>query len=242
MLAKSYKYKISIILTTYQSFSSLAHSLSNVLLQNFFQRDYEVIAISHGVPDGNKGYLFNLIPNNKTIFVPINPEMPYQPCYVRNQGINVAEGKLVLFLHDNVDLIGRNWLHQLWRDSKFGKRAVTTRKIVYRYSSDGTVERDYDIQNFYAQQDAVPLTFLRKVGGFDEIYDGDYGCDDIDLMRRCMLEGCEFYDSDLVSVKHNLRNMFPEQKPVANGLRNRRILDERELVWNTEAETISHQN
>ena len=224
----NYKFKISIILTTYQSMSSLYHSLSNVLLQNFPQKYYEVIAISHGVSDATAGHLFNLVQNSKRLYCERLEDMPYQPNFVRNQGINVAEGKLVLFLHDNVDLIGRDWLGQLWRASKWGKHAVMTRKIVYKYRPDGTSSREDDISGFYAQQDAIPLKYLKEVGGFDEIYDGDCGCDDVDLQKRCELIGCEFQPAyDLLSIKHNLRDMYPEQKTVASGARNRQILSDR---------------
>jgi hypothetical protein len=192
------------------------------------QKDYEIIAISHGVPDGTAGHLFNLVQNKKILFVPRREDMPYQPCFVRNQGINIAEGKLVLFLHDNVDLIGAGWLRRIWRASNWGKNAVMTRKIVYRYTKNGTIARDDDIAGFYAQQDAVPNKYLKIVGGFDEIYDGDNGCDDIDLKKRCEKEGCEFIlEQDLLSIKHNLRDMYPEQKTVSNGARNRQILTDR---------------
>lgn len=224
MQKESWKYKISIILCTYQSMSSLYHSLNNILLQKMSQKDYEVIAISHGVKDATAGHLFNLIPNKKRIFVPINPDIPYQPNHVRNHGISVAEGKLVLFLHDNVDLIGRNWLQILWRKSKWGKNAVYTHKLLYKYNKDGTIERDDDQFGFFAHQDAVPLKFLKQVGGFDEAYDGDSGMDDIDLRYRCQQEGCEFVGTrDLLSIKHNLRDMYPEQRTVSNGTRNRDI-------------------
>lgn len=226
----NYPYKFSIILTTYQSFSSIAHSLSNILLQDFPKDDYEIIAISHGVPDGVRGHLFSIIKkeNLKTINVDRNPEIPYQPNFVRNKGIQVARGKLVLFLHDNVDLIGSDWLSRMWKQSNEGERAVMTRKMVYRYNKDGTVGRTDDVAGFYAQQDCIPLKYLKMVNGFDEIYDGDNGCDDIDLMKRCQQLGCEFHlDSNLMSVKHNLRDMYPEQKTVSNGARNRQILTER---------------
>lgn len=226
----NYPYKFTIILTTYQSFSSIAHSLNNVLLQNFPQDDYEIIAISHGVPDAVSGYLFNTIKqeNLKTINVDRNPEMPYAPCIVRNKGIQKSEGKLVLFLHDNVDLIGSDWLSRMWQQSNEGERAVMTRKIVYRYNKDGTYRQSNDISGFYAQQDSIPLKYLKMVNGFDEIYDGDNGYDDIDLMKRCQQHGCEFHlDSNLMSVKHNLRDMYPEQKTISNGARNRQILLDR---------------
>lgn len=229
MQRKSWKYKISIILCTYQSMSSLYHSLNNVLLQNMPQKDYEVIAISHGVEDGTAGHLFNLFQNHKRIFVP-NEEHNYEPNKVRNQGINVAEGKLVLFLHDNTDLIGNNWLRQIWRKSEWGKHAVYTRKIVYRYQSDGTIGRMDEIFGFYAQQDVVPLKYLKQVGGFDENYDGDMGMDDVDLMNRCELAGCKFVSLDLLSIKHNLRDMYPKQKTVSDGSRNREIFKEKGFV------------
>lgn len=230
MPRKNYKFKISIILCTYQSMSSLYHSLSNVLLQNFPQKYYEVIAISHGVPDGTDGYLFNCVQNKKRIFVPVDPDIPYQPNYVRNQGIAQAEGKLVLFLHDNVDLIGNDWLKRLWKSSNMGKNAVYTHKIVYKYQQkDGTIGRTDEIFGFYAQQDAIPLKFLKQVEGFDERYDGDSGMDDVDLMKRCEQKGgCYFYgDRDLMSIKHNLRDLFPEQKTVSNGERNRQIFSDK---------------
>jgi glycosyltransferase involved in cell wall biosynthesis len=220
----NYKYRISIILTTYQSHASLSHSINNILLQNFNPKYYEIICISHGVPDALSGHIFNLVSNCKRIFVE-KTEKSYEPCRVRNQGIAQAEGKLVLFMHDNVDLIGADWLKRLWQYSINGSRAVMTRKLAIRYNSDGSVGRIDDVAGFYAHQDAIPLEYLREVGGFDEEYDGDAGMDDVDLMKRCQLQGCSFHMSDLTSIKHNLRDLYPKQVTAGNwdGNRNRGI-------------------
>lgn len=226
-----YKFKISIVLPTYQSLSSLAHSLSNVLLQDFPEDDYEVILVSHGVDKVLDIFNWPIVKvkHLKTVFVERSPQNPTNsPCVVYNRGIERAEGKLVFLMHDNVDLIGKDYLKKLWEFSNEGERAVMTTKMVYRYNKDGTFGLNKLFSGFYGQNDAIPLKFLEKVKGYDEVYDGDAGYMDIDLMMRCKKEGCEFFGApkDFISVKHNIKDLFT--LPVhRGGARNLKILRDR---------------
>ena len=195
MPEESYKYKISIILATYHSFYGIATSVSNILLQQFPQDDYEIIVIGHGVHIDKDTSPLNYVKNVKVLFVERRKRKPYEACRVRNHGIEAAEGKLVFFMHDNVNLIGNDYLDRLWGLSENGEKAVRTTKKVYFYNKDGTINIAESTQTygFYAHQDAVPLKYLKEVNGFDEIYDGDHGYDDLYLMHRCIKDSvCSF--------------------------------------------------
>lgn len=231
MPESNYNYKISIILATYHSFYSIATSVSSILLQDFPQQDYEIIVIGHGITIDKDTSPLNFVKNVKVFFVERRKRKPYEACKVRNVGINNAEGKLVFFMHDNVNLIGNDYLKRLWQLSDEGEYGVRTTKRVYFYNKDGTIndKESTEAYGFYAHQDAVPLEYLKLVGGFDEIYDGDHGYDDIDLLRRCQAEGCIFVGNqfNLYSVKHNLLNMYRKGSRKTknnNGERNKSIL------------------
>lgn len=232
MPKENYKYKISIIIASYQSFASIAPSVSSILLQKFPQEDYEIIVIGHGIEINRDTAPLNYIKNVKVIYVERRKRKPYEACRVRNQGIKIAEGKLVFFMHDNVNLIGNDYLDRLWGASNSGKNGVKTTKKVYVYNKDGTInyEKSTEVYGFFAHQDAVPLYYLQQVNGFDEIYDGDHGYDDIDLLRRCEEAGCEFTGNrfNLYSVKHNLASKYRKGMRVSgknnSGERNRSIL------------------
>ena len=208
--------KLSILLCTYQNEHAVIPSLFELSKQNLPRSQYEIILVGDGVDLLECARRNNI---EKYIYVD-NPNNLYHPNRVRNEGIKQCEGKLVFLLHDNIfDLQGTDYLQKLWRLSEKGTKAVYTANCVKTFAFDEnhkiilTNTMAANPTGFYAHQDAVPLHYLRKVMGFDEMFDGDKGYDDKDLEKRLIQIGCEFVDGgELTSVKYNMREIWRAQE------------------------------
>lgn len=219
--------KISIIIASYQEPESIRTSIKSVLGQKFSRDDYELILVAHGWK-WNEGTVsrakparFKDFPLTLLADVPKDDKNSYAACKVRNAGLAKCTGKLVFLMHDNVALHTDTYLRRLWIDSEQGRRAVSTAKRVETTAKDGGIVATIEVAGFYAHQDAIPLDYFRKVGGFDESYDGDQGYDDKDLECKLYQAGCVInHDGNLFSVKTNRRAMFPDQYHSDSGNRN----------------------
>lgn len=200
--------KISVVLPTYRGKNVLRSPLNSLLSQDFPWDDWELIIINNGKETDFTHKEVDMLAD-KFEYIPYSN---YDECKVYNRGFDMCEGKLVIIMHDSSWLDGKDFLTRLWRISEEGRRMVGVRHILFDEFRPGV--KVHDSVGFYGHNDAVPLEWLRKVGGFNEEFDGAISYKDIDLFLRLKQAGCPYIITpDLVSYKITK----PSTKPSEGG-------------------------
>lgn len=147
-----------------------------------------------------------------------------------NRMLNRAQGELIVSVQDFIefepDYLQKFWdAYQEYPDTFFtapvGKKHDGGVKWDWRSFKDGEVDWD----QWEIDSGAVPLSALKKIGGFDEAIDGFWSCDNVNVGCRAQLAGYKFrnlkdnpakaQDHDAM-MKHPFRDNF---KPIFNNER-----------------------
>ena len=131
------------------------------------------------------------------------PHTEYMACRIRNLGLPFCNGKLLFLMHDYTEF-NPSFLADVWEQSCNGTKAVITKNIVKVYNEEmNAITNTVEAFGFFAHNDAVPTTAMKRVKGFHQMYDGDHGYDDFDLYRKLKRYGVEFVLApQLVSTKY----------------------------------------
>jgi glycosyltransferase involved in cell wall biosynthesis len=226
--------KLSIIIPTYNSFTKKQGSLELCVASLFKQTlmgKNELIIVDDGSTDITRRYLNTLsdISDNLDIKV-IFKEHEGNRAKARNIGAEKSCGKLLLFMDDDVLLLGNNCIVnvlKLWKNKTFmcgAKRYWTyptwnDREILrWIYNSDyESIKKSSfvprGLNRYNGCRDLLEFSFLsnfgvvsRKdffdAGGFDEGYAG-WGYEETDLMFRLLYKGLKFINLwPLIEILH----------------------------------------
>jgi len=183
---------ISVIIPTYQRSGTVLETLASVFAQTF--SDYEVIVVNDGSPDDTGAVLAPFVTAGRIRYC---EQANRGAGAARNRGLFEARGEFVAFLDDD----------DLWPIDKLRWQVeyLTTRPEAgvvagscQRFSTDGlvgvpiggdavliTAERISQGNPFVSPgQTLIRTTYLREVGGFDEML---CGVEDMDLWFRFAL-------------------------------------------------------
>ena len=192
--------ELTVSLCTYNRRETLRECLAGFSRQLLAPGTFEIVLVDDGSSDGTAEALEGLQ-------LPVPVRHVAQPngglSAARNTGLELARGRLVLFVNDDTiafpDLVERHLeAHRGAGGEKtcvlgsFEQPAEALDNALLRYlEGSGEVfgyaemvagER-YDAMRFYTCNVSVPLADVRAVGGYDESF-RHYGCEDTDLALR----------------------------------------------------------
>lgn len=110
MAEKNTDPKISIIIPVYKVEKYLAQCLNSLVTQTF--KDFEIIAVNDGSPDGSREILRRF--EEKYDFITVLDQENSGQAQARNNGLKLARGEYVTFV-DSDDYVAPNYLMELYR-------------------------------------------------------------------------------------------------------------------------------
>ena len=112
---KMYKYKLSVIIPTYNSSNTIGRLIHSLINQDF--KDFEIIFIDDKSEDNTLEIIKNTIKNKNLSYQIILNKSNKGPGYSRNIGIKFSKGKYLVFV-DSDDIINFNHLSSLYDSLK----------------------------------------------------------------------------------------------------------------------------
>ena len=112
---KMYKYKLSVIIPTYNSSNTIGRLIHSLINQDF--KDFEIIFIDDKSKDNTLEIIKNTIKNKNLSYQIILNKSNKGPGYSRNIGIKFSKGKYLVFV-DSDDIINFNHLSSLYYSLK----------------------------------------------------------------------------------------------------------------------------
>ena len=175
--------KASVIVVSYNRAHLLSHCVDNLLRQSF--DDYELIVIDDGSTDETPRVM-EKIKNPKLKFIRYE-ENEGQPV-VRNRGIEVADGKIIIFVDSDV-LVDGNFIHdhvrlQGKRDKLIVQGLVRHIRKVEKYGKFTLRIDGLCLAGLVTQNVSVKKKYLEEVGGLETSFGTTMGYEDIELGRR----------------------------------------------------------
>lgn len=189
------------------------------------------------VNDGDEGSVHKLGLDYPTI---LHCKDYYAVSSARNMGMKTAINMGYdwgVFVDDDV-ILSDNWLKR-FRQKGMDKNTVYAGKITTSEdekidcrANEGTVSK-FSLVDAGGCNFCVHLPSLSEVGGYDEDFDGKYGCEDLELMYRLLIKE----DWDLKYLPE--AKMINLQAPPSEGYRrdyssNREVLEDKiseEYIW-----------
>jgi len=95
------KYKVSVVVPTYNRLATLQKCLAAIERQNFPRADFEVIVVNDGSSDGTDNFLANYRSGTALNFI-CHSQQNAGPAAARNEGINRASGEIILLIGDDM--------------------------------------------------------------------------------------------------------------------------------------------
>jgi glycosyltransferase involved in cell wall biosynthesis len=195
---------LSVVIPTYNRVDRLRRVLDALAHQTYPTERFEVVVVSDGSTDGTNQYLAERPLENLVSDVQDNAG----PAAARNRGIELAQGRLILFIDDDVvaapDLVQRHVdqhaghvgdlvvIGPMLTPSDFSMSpwvAWEQAMLVKQYTAMEEGEFEATFRQFYTGNASVPLARLREVGGFDTTY---RRAEDVELAHRLYEAGLDF--------------------------------------------------
>jgi GT2 family glycosyltransferase len=197
--------RISVVIPTYQRCASVRRALEALAHQTMPATEYEVIVPIDGSDDGTK----EMIEGFRAPYRLIADWHPNQGrAAARNAGISLAQGRLIIFLDDDMEPVP-GFLLAHWEAHPPGSRRAVVGPVPipvdassppivhYRHSGmnahlDRLAQPGYKLgfRDIYSGNLSLPREVLREVGGFDETFKL-YGHEDYELALRLAKTGVE---------------------------------------------------
>jgi GT2 family glycosyltransferase len=197
--------RISVVIPTYQRCASVRRALEALAHQTMPAGEYEVIVPIDGSDDGTK----EMIDGFQAPYRLIADWHPNQGrAAARNVGIRLAQGRLIIFLDDDMEPVP-GFLDAHWEAHPQGSRRAVVGPVPipvdassppivrYRHSGmnahlDRLAQPGYKLgfRDIYSGNLSLPADVLREVGGFDETFKL-YGHEDYELALRLAEAGVE---------------------------------------------------
>jgi glycosyltransferase involved in cell wall biosynthesis len=175
--------KASVIVVSYNRARLLLCCVKKLLCQNF--EDYQLIVIDDGSTDETP-QMMEKIKNPKLTFIRYE-ENKGQP-FVRNKGIEVADGEIIIFVDSDV-LVEKNFVRdhvslQGKRDKLIVQGLVRHIRKVESYGKFTLRVDGLCLAGLVTQNVSVKKKYLEEVGGLDTSFGTTMGYEDIELGRR----------------------------------------------------------
>jgi len=191
--------KISVITPTHNKLAILQRTLGSLGAQDLSPGEYEVVVVDDGSTDGTPGFLESHKPDHG--FSVVRQETNRGRAAARNLGLARAEGDLVVFLDDDMELVPEFLrVHREFHEDGSGKAGVGN-VINHPEISVAPIDRYMSTRGAQKIQGQGPLPWkyfstnnasvrradLEAIGGFDEnfVY---YGFEDLELAWRLVKE------------------------------------------------------
>ncbi|PTD94189.1 hypothetical protein C9439_03840 [archaeon SCG-AAA382B04] len=195
--------KISIIIPTLNDEETLAGILESVRKTEV---PHEILVIDGGSDDRTKEIaekynckVFDEIGGNKS------------PANAKNQGVELSEGKIVLFLEGDLDHLSPNFLEKVREAFRDGADAITWKnEPVEDTLSEKLFNRFHRLNLFMLRKEqpklimALRKSLFKEVGGFTTTRYGE----DLDLDRKLREEGIEVKKIDATSYYHKVHSFY----------------------------------
>ena len=204
---------VSVVVPTFNRLDRLRRVLDALAVQTFDRREFEVIVVSDGCTDGTDAYLETAAP------MPIvhAPQTNAGPAAARNHGIQLARGRLVLFIDD--DVVATPQLVQRHVEAH-GDSASTVvigpmlnapdftyspwvsweQAMLYKqYHAMRAGEYEATFRQFFTGNASVPRELLVRAGGFDTAF---RRAEDIELSYRLDQLGARFVFDETAAAHH----------------------------------------
>lgn len=220
--------KVSVIVPTYNSWSTLKECLKSILKQTL--KPDEIIVVDNGSSDGTSNRVERFFPKVKLVTLPKNTGVTGG----RNTGIKFASNKSdYLFFFDHDMVADKNMISELtavaqtdpkigivtpkiyyWGDKKRIWSAGTsinlwTGRIIFRGGRDlGQFDKVEEVQVAPAAI-LVKKTVIQKIKKFDDIYFATY--EDTDFCFRARYAGFKTYYTPKAVAFHKLSTAFEEE-------------------------------
>jgi glycosyltransferase involved in cell wall biosynthesis len=187
--------RVSIITPTFNKCDCLEHTLAALEQQQFPRDDFEVIVVDDGSTDQTRTWL-----TNHKYRLPLRPvfhEQNQGRAAARNTGLKAAQGGIILFLDDDME-VTPDWIqahlayHDQDRNAVVQGNSVTSPKLKQsqftRYLDHTGVHRlapgsDIPFKYFATNNSSVRRETLDRVGHFDPAF-REYGGEDVELGYR----------------------------------------------------------
>jgi glycosyltransferase involved in cell wall biosynthesis len=175
--------KVSVIVVSYNRAHLLSHCVEKLLLQRF--DDYQLIVIDDGSTDETPKVM-ERIKNPKLTYIRYEDNKG-QP-FVRNKGIEKADGEIIVFVDSDV-LVDENFIAdhvklQCKRDKLIVQGLVRHIKKVEDFGMFTLRIDGLCLAGLVTQNVSVKKKWLEEVGGLETSFGNTMGYEDIELGRR----------------------------------------------------------
>lgn len=207
------KIKVSLIIPTYNRNKPLVKTIKSVLKQQFY--GFELLVLDQTLNhDKSTRQFLDKNKNKKFIYYQINP--PSLPA-ARNFGIKCAQGKIVIFIDDDV-ILDTGFIKAHWESyQKYNVVSVVGRikekskppcdtLMYFRKTGFGAGNFNYSKTAFAETVQGCNMSFkknlLKKIGGFDTNYIGNAIREESDLSFRISKLGYKILFNPDASLYH----------------------------------------
>jgi len=186
-----FDYAVSVIIPTYNNLEELKRTLDGLRHQTY--DNFEVIVADDGSSEDVLSYVKSCDPLNYQYYW--NPDKGYTLCNVRNAGLKLAYGKVIVFL--DADMIPEHeFIEKVinLHNANGNLLAIHGRNQV---DKDGEItdleDRELNINEPWRMMGGGNVSILRAnaetIGLFDSNYNLDWGLEDADWAKRAMRIG-----------------------------------------------------
>ncbi|MFK7804090.1 MAG: glycosyltransferase family 2 protein [Anaerolineae bacterium] len=215
-------YKISVVLPTYNRKLQLKEVLQGLERQTFSKNDFEVVIVSDGSTDGTHEFLANFDTSLNLTWV---QQKNSGAAATRNNGYRQAQGKLVLFIDDDVvpheELLKQHYQSHLAAEMPHDLVVIGPMLTPEDHTYEPWVEWEQEMlykqyeamdrgdwtptaRQFYTGNSSIPLTYLKESGGFDESF---LRAEDVELAFRLADKGATFaFNKDAIGYHYASRS------------------------------------
>ncbi|MGB9768055.1 MULTISPECIES: glycosyltransferase family 2 protein [Dictyoglomus] len=205
---------ISVVIPTYNRKKILEITLPNILNQDF-EGEYEIIVSDDGSEDETSSYIKELQGKYKNLKYIKNNERK-GPAYARNRAIEIAKGKLMVFIDSDI-FVKKDFLKNHFEIQKKNNFNILVQgPVINTYNWEKPWEEKFKLRDissaYFATGNAsIPKEILLKAGFFDENFTF-YGWEDLELGIRIKKLNIPKITSEKVTVWHiqtppNLKNL-----------------------------------
>jgi len=215
-------YKISVVLPTYNRKLQLKEVLHGLEHQTFSKNDFEVIVVSDGSTDGTHEFLAEF---ETSLNLTWTKQENSGAAATRNNGLNRAQGELVLFIDDDVvphkALLEQHYQSHLSagmpqdlvvigpmltpQNHKYEPWVEWEQEMLYKqYEAMDRGDWAPTARQFYTGNSSIPRTYIQASGGFDESF---LRAEDVELAFRLADKGATFaFNKDAIGYHYARRS------------------------------------